>query len=258
MKRSQVAAQLYTIRDVIKTPLEIAAAMKKVREIGYTAVQVSGMGPIEEKELVKILDGEGLVCCATHESAGDILNEPLRVVERLEKLHCTYTAYPYPSGVDFTRAEAIHEFTRALDNAGRILAEAGKVLTYHNHAIEFRKWGDKAILEIIYDKTDPKYLQSEIDTYWVQAGGACPVEWIERLAGREPLLHLKEYAVNEENMGVMAEIGRGNINWKKVVAAAEHGGCEWYIVEQDKNWINNNPLESLKISFEFIRDTLCE
>ncbi|RKX34780.1 MAG: sugar phosphate isomerase/epimerase, partial [Verrucomicrobia bacterium] len=44
MKINQVAAQLYTLRDHIKTPADIAASMKKVREIGYTAVQVSGMG----------------------------------------------------------------------------------------------------------------------------------------------------------------------------------------------------------------------
>ncbi len=83
MKIDQVAAQLYTIRDHIKTPADIAASMKKVRDIGYTAVQVSGMGPIEESELMKILDGEGLDCCATHEPGDVIRQTPEIVVERL-------------------------------------------------------------------------------------------------------------------------------------------------------------------------------
>ena len=89
MKLKQVAAQLYTIRDHLKTPSDIAKSLKRVSDIGYQAVQISGMGPIDESELVKILDGEGLVCCATHENGNMILNEPEKVIERLRKLDCT-------------------------------------------------------------------------------------------------------------------------------------------------------------------------
>ena len=61
MSDSRIGAQLYTLREFTKTPADIAETMKKVREIGYEAVQVSGMGPIDPKELKKIVDGEGLV-----------------------------------------------------------------------------------------------------------------------------------------------------------------------------------------------------
>ena len=47
MKIQQVAAQLFTVRDYIKTPADVAVSMKKIRQIGYQAVQVSGMGPID-------------------------------------------------------------------------------------------------------------------------------------------------------------------------------------------------------------------
>ena len=46
MQINQVAAQLYTVRDFITTPTDIAASMKRIREIGYEgyqAVQVSGL-----------------------------------------------------------------------------------------------------------------------------------------------------------------------------------------------------------------------
>ena len=46
MKVNQVAAQLYTIRDFTKTPANVALSMRKIRSIGFTAVQVSGMGAI--------------------------------------------------------------------------------------------------------------------------------------------------------------------------------------------------------------------
>ena len=63
MKISQknLAAQLYTLREFTKTPKDIAETMKKVKQIGYDAVQISALGPIDPKELAAILDGEGLV-----------------------------------------------------------------------------------------------------------------------------------------------------------------------------------------------------
>ena len=256
MKLNQVAAQLYTIREFIKTPADIAASMKKIREIGYTSVQVSGMGPIDEAELVEILDGEGLTCCATHENGDIIRKTPEVVVDRLKKLGCKYTAYPYPAGVEFSNPEHVRSLAADLDKAGAVLREAGLVLGYHNHAIEFLRVGGKTLLETIYDTTDPKNLVGEIDTYWVQYGGGDPVDWCERLAGRLPFIHLKDYGYLPENKPVFAEIGYGNLDFKRIVAAAETAGCEWFIVEQDT--CPGDPFASLKKSYDYIAANLVE
>jgi sugar phosphate isomerase/epimerase len=256
MKINQVAAQLYTVRDHLKTPSDIATSMKKVREIGYTAVQISGLGPIEDPELMKILDGEGLDCCATHEPSDVIRQTPEIVVERLNKLSCKYTAYPHPSGVDFSNPDDVGSLASDLDRAGAVLREAGQVLGYHNHAIEFLRVDGKTLLETIYDTTSAENLVGEIDTYWVQYGGGDPVAWCEKLAGRLPLIHLKDYAFSPENKPVFAEIGYGNLDFKRIVSAAETSGCEWYIIEQDT--CPGDPFDSLKMSFDYIRDHLTE
>ena len=109
MKPGQIVAQLFTIRDFIKTPKDIAQSMKKIKAIGFEAVQVSAMGPIPEEELMKILDGEGLACIVTHEPAQKIIDEPEAVVERLSKLNCKYTAYPHPANVSF---DSLAEFRK--------------------------------------------------------------------------------------------------------------------------------------------------
>jgi len=254
MKIEQVAAQLYTLRDFTKTPADIAATLKKVRGLGYQAVQASALGPIEESELVKILNGEGLTCCATHESGDTILNNPQAVVEKLQKLGCKYTAYPYPGGIDFSDEAQILALARKLNKSGAVLREAGQTLTYHNHAIEFVRHGGMTALEIIYKKSSKKNLQGEIDTYWVQYGGADPVDWCKRLKGRLPLLHMKDYAFLTSDKPMMAEIGSGNLNWKKIVATAEKSGCQWFIVEQDV--CPGDPFDSLKKSFEYIAANL--
>ncbi len=119
MKIEQIALQTYTIRNALKTPADIAASLKKVAAIGYRAIQVSGMGPIDEKELVSITDGEGLRICATHEPSGTILDEPEKVVDRLRALGCEITAYPAPKGIDFGSADAVHALIEKLNRSGR-------------------------------------------------------------------------------------------------------------------------------------------
>ena len=101
MKHSQLAIQFYTLRDFCRTASDFAASCKRVRAIGYEAIQISGIGPIPENEIVEILKGEGLTCCATHEPADTVRKEPAKVVDRLQKLGVKYTAYPFPAGVDW-------------------------------------------------------------------------------------------------------------------------------------------------------------
>ncbi len=255
MDIQQVALQLYTLRDHLKTPADIATALKKVRAIGYQAVQASGLGPIDEAELVDILNGEGLTLCATHEPAQQILDEPERVAERLEKLDCKITAYPYPHGIDFGSEKSVHDLIARLDRAGEVLHRAGKTLAYHNHQHEFRKLGGTVILDLIYEKTDPRYLQGEIDTYWVQYGGGDVKAYCEKLAGRLPLIHLKDYAVGADNQPTFAEIGNGNLNFGDIIAAAERSGCEWFVVEQDT--CAGDPFDSVRQSYAYIAAHLC-
>jgi len=246
MKKNQIAAQLFTLREFLKTPADIAASLKKVKKLGFDAVQVSGMGPIPEEELVKILDGEGLVCCATHENGATIVNEPDKVIDRLNRLHCDYTAYPYPHQVLTSVAEA-REFAHKLNASAQKLAAAGKVLAYHNHAVEFTRFDGQLLLDLIYGNAPQ--LQSEIDTYWVQYGGGDPVAWVRRMAGRLPLLHLKELGIID-NQITMLPIGSGNLNWRVILAEAEKGGTRWFIIEQDVCRID--PFDSLKASLDYL------
>lgn len=248
MKKKIIAAQLYTLREFLETPENIAKSLKKVKEIGFDAVQVSGMGTIDAGELKKILDGEGLECCATHEQGKMIVDQPEKVAEKLDILECKYTAYPYPH-MPLKTEEDYKRLAGMLNKAGKTLLKSGKILTYHNHSIEFERFGKKNGLEIIYSETDPKYLQGEIDTFWVQHSGANPVSWCKTLKNRLPLLHLKEYGIVNDQI-TMLELGNGNMNWKEIISAAKKSGTKWFIIEQDTCRIN--PFESLKISLEYL------
>ncbi len=82
------------------------------------------------------------------------------------------------------------------------------------------------------------------------------MKWCFRLKDRLPLLHLKDYRINAENQIEFAEVGSGTLDIKAIIAAAEASGCQWFIVEQDT--CPGNPFDSLALSFNYIRDNLCE
>jgi sugar phosphate isomerase/epimerase len=255
MKLSQVALQLYTLRDFCKTAADVAATAKKVRAIGYEAVQISGVGPVPEAELVAIFNGEGLTICATHEPAQQILDQPELVIERLRKLGTRLTAYPYPTGIDFNNPEHLTTLLRKLDAAGARLREAGFVLGYHNHANEFyRPNGGPTFLERVYAETSPENVVAELDTYWVQRGGGDVVDWVRRMKGRQPFIHLKDYMVNPAGEGTFCAIGAGTLPFDRIIAEAESGGCEWFIVEQDS--CPGDPFVSVAQSFDYIKSRL--
>lgn len=254
MKLDQVAVQLFTLRDHCKTAADLARSAQKLRALGYTAVQVSGVGPIPEDEIVSILRGEGLAICATHEPGNVILDEPDRVIERLHKLGCKLTAYPFPHGVDFTDFAQVEALARKLDAAGARLREAGLVLGYHNHGIEFVPCRGRTGLEWIYALTDPRNVVGELDTYWIHYGGGDVVEWCRQLRGRLPFLHLKDYCFTPANQPTFCEIGSGTLPFRRIIAEAEAGGCEWFIVEQDT--CPGDPFDSLAKSLAHIREQL--
>ncbi|WP_106381008.1 sugar phosphate isomerase/epimerase family protein [Abditibacterium utsteinense] len=253
MKISQVAAQLYTLRDQCKTEADIAFSLERVRKIGYQAVQASGLGPISEDRLLQLCRDNGLTLCATHESLSSLLDTPDQIIERLHKLGCKHTALGSPGGVDLGSREGVMDYCRRVDEAAQKFAAAGISLSHHNHHFEFRKLGDKPVLQLILENT--RHLTFEIDTYWVQYGGANPESFVKLAAGRLPLLHLKDYAIGADNTPDFAEIGSGNLEFPAIIAAAKQSGCEWFIVEQDTT--PADPFDSLQISFNYIRDHLC-
>jgi len=249
MAGSVIAAQLYTLRDFTKTPADITATMKKVARIGYEAVQLSALGPMDPGELRTVCDGEGLKVCATHIAYQQMRDQPQEVIDLHHTYGCPYAGIGGLPG-DYRSAEGFARFAREASEVARRLAQGGIGFVYHNHSFELEKFGDRTGLAILYEDSDPKCFLSEIDTYWVQHGGGSPAAWIRKLKGRAPCLHLKDMT-NQGGQQLMAEIGEGNLDWPDILAAARQAGTEWYIVEQDT--CQRDPFESLAISLRNLR-----
>jgi sugar phosphate isomerase/epimerase len=253
LRLHQVAVQLYTLRDQSTTVADFTATIKKCHDIGYRAVQLSGI-KVSHAEAKKVLDAAGMTICATHEPSNEILDQPEAVCARLNSIGVKQTAYPYPSGIDFKSEEAVRTLAKKLDAAGAIFAKHALHLSYHNHAIEMTGFGDTTVLDFIYRETQPANLKAEIDTYWIQYGGGDPAAWIEKLSGRVPVLHLKDFGFGKDDKPFFAEVGHGNLNWPRIFAAAEKAGTEWLVVEQDS--CPGDPFVSIKKSFDYLKSQL--
>jgi len=255
MKLDQVAVQLYTLREFCKTESDLAVTLAKVKEIGYQAAQISGIGAdIAPAKVRQICTDHGIINCATHEKSDLIRKDPLAAVERVKASGASLSAYPYPAGVDFSDPASVKAMISDLGEAARIFAENDCRLAYHNHAIEFVRMGEETILDHILRATGDQ-LGMELDTYWVQYGGADPVAWCTKATGRLPALHLKDYSFTTENKPAFAEVGHGNLDFAKIIPAAEAAGCKWFIVEQDI--CPGDPFDSVRKSFEYIKANLC-
>lgn len=243
-----IAAQLYTLRDYLKTPDAIESTLKKVREIGYEAVQLSALGPIETNRLKEILDENGLTVCATHIGWDRLRNDVQGVIDEHRTLECRHVAIG-AMPPEYRNLEGYRRFAREASEVAQALAQAGLTFSYHNHDFELERFDGKTGLDILINESDPA-LYFEIDTYWIQHGGGDPAAWIRKVDGRIPLVHLKDMVYSDGQVR-MAEVGEGNLNWPAILDACREAGVEWYIIEQDH--CQRDPFESLAISLKNVK-----
>ncbi len=250
MKNFVVAAQCYTLREYMKTPEDIRSSMKKLGDMGYTAVQISGLGTIDPVELKSITDEYGLKICATHISPEQIVNEFDQVVYQHKLWDCKYVGIGGLPGQYRQSAETYTKFAKEFSIQAKKLADKGLQFIYHNHKFEFENYDGRTGLQILLEESSPEF-GFEIDTYWVQAGGASPVEWIYKTAGRMHVIHFKDMGI-KSNEQIMVPIGRGNLQWKEIIKACEDTAVEWAPVEQD-NCNGEDPFDCMKESLDFCK-----
>jgi sugar phosphate isomerase/epimerase len=248
-----VGAQMYTLREHLKTPPDMAKTLARVKKMGYSAIQVSAFGPVDPKELAKMIKEEGLVTAVTHVSL-DVMKDTAKCVDYHQTLGCKYTAL---GGFGFGGAKALEAWTNfAAEFSGiaKTLAAQGVHVGYHNHAHEFARLADspkQSPYGLLVEQCD-RSVWFELDTYWVAEAGGDPVWWLNKLAGRIQCLHFKDKVENADGKsGKMCEVGSGNLNWDGIIAAAKAGGCEYALVERDNG--DMDPFESLEVSLRFLQ-----
>lgn len=242
------ALQLYTVRDHMET--DPARTLQEVKAMGYDHVETAGLAGLSADEFRRLLDEAELTAFSGHVGIDALADDLDAVIEMAQTLGQEYVVVPWVGNEQRATWETWAQYAREMEAAGFAMREHGITLCYHNHAHEYETINGETALDIMFETAEPEALAVELDVYWTRFAGYDPVEEINKYAGRLPLIHLKDMTSGDSP--TFTELGKGILDWERIMAAAKAAGAEWYIVEQDICPVDS--LESARISAEFVKN----
>jgi sugar phosphate isomerase/epimerase len=235
-----VSLQLWSLRDDVKAGF--ARTMSSVAAIGYPAVETAGYGDLAVAAARKVLDDLGLKVSGMHVGLGDLQSRLPELIDEALLLKSPYVVLAWLPTERFVSVAACQKIGEMLNGYGETLRAVGLQLAYHNHGGEYALLQGRPVFEWILGAAEPRNLKAEVDLYWVHFARYSPVQAIYDLGARLPLLHLKD----------AKELGRGPVDYPKVLAAARAvGAVEYYVVEQEE--YSHPPMEAVRLDFEQLR-----
>lgn len=258
-----LAIQLYSVREQMAQDLDMT--LQAVAAAGFTKVEAASLPKKTAKEIRASLDRAGLQCVSAHHGYADLAPKFDELVAYDAELGAKYVICASPGHRTTPAAGADSKFS--LDdwhyNAERFnefadrAARAGIQFGYHNHIHEFDVVDGTLPFDELLKKTDPKKVTFELDCGWARVAGHDPVELMQRYPRRFSMLHVKDFHLKEIEPGSnhepkVTELGRGDIDYKPVIAQAKKNQTIRYaFVEQesfDVDW-----KESLKIDAGYMK-----
>ena len=244
-----LGAQLYTVREFTKDADSFASTMKKLADIGYQYVQVSGTGPLKPEFIAEVAKENAMRVILTHTSLERMMKETETVIAEHDVFGCDGLGVGGVWGNYAKSYDGYKQFCEDISPMVEKIKAAGKVFLYHNHRHEFEKYNGKYAVEIIMENTDPDAVKLTFDTYWATSGGVDPAAFIEKYGNRIFCTHLKDMTV-KNNEPIMTEMMTGNINFDSIMKASAENGVKWHMIEQDNVYID--VFDSMKISYDNI------
>ncbi len=254
-----VGAQLYTVNRYCKDLKSFSETLKKISDMGYTVIQVSGTCDYEGEWLKEELKKNGLTCVLTHIPYDRLMNDTDKVIADHKIFGCKYIGLGGLPNLWTKETEKFPVFfdefvTKAKPVAERI-KNAGCYFMYHNHSQEYlnkARNGDH-YMKFLSDSFLPDEMGFTLDTYWVKAGGYDPVDEINRLAGRLPCVHFKDMKITETGEPRFTWCGDGILDFALIGEALEKAGTEYVLIEQDKTFDDEpDPFKCLENSKKYL------
>lgn len=251
---------LYTVRNDMGTNAK--ATLQVVADAGYKYIEAAGykdgkyytMSPKDFKALLKEL---GLKPVSTHQSEVNLDNADVMFADA-KTAGFKYFVVPVPpmgffkffqetQSMGMTCSNA--ELARILNTLGKKCKKAGLKLLYHNHDFEFKKDKDGIVpIDYLLENTDTKYVNFQMDIFWVTKAGADPIAYFKRYPKRFKIWHVKDM----DDQGRFAPVGNGHIDFSNILAHKKLSGMKYYMVEQDKTFAMQ-PLEAIEVSHKGLK-----
>lgn len=275
------AVQQMMLGSVLKSEDSAKQILKEIKEAGYDSVELNrymihptplmvrmltkaaGMpsgngGKYNWPELVK---ESGLEVLSLHTDLGSLEKNFGEVVKDAKSFGTKYVVITGMYRFDYQSEHAVKELAQRLNDAGEKLLEEGLSLLYHNHNIELVKVnGNTCAYDVLINETDPEYVSFELDTYWMTEGGADAKLIMRKLGKRMKLWHVTDRGFRLEKTSMTpivktdsVELGTGSMDLAGMAEIARENGVEGAVLETHRNWIHNDPVESIKVSAEYMK-----
>lgn len=265
MKKWPVALQVYSVRDVAEH--DFVGTMRELKRMGYDGVELAGFYDLGSAvNCKKVLDEVGLELVSAH-IGFDVLEDDAKL-DDYAATGMRFAAIPW---MEAPKNEAqLEAAVERIRNAAVRCRARGIQLMYHNHDFEFQKINGQRILDSYYATVPADLLQTELDTCWVNVGGADPSAYLRQYAGRAPVVHLKDFvggktdnmyaligtdAAKEEHTAQFEyrPVGLGRQNIPAILEAAEDAGAQWIVVEQDSPSMGKSSMECAELSLAYLK-----
>lgn len=275
-----IGLQLYMLGDGVGE--DLGGTLAKVAEIGYRHVQLPGLYGMEPAEIIRLADAAGVTVTSLHVPIAPFMGEnPVTlqadagvIADTLGALGLTKAIVPimeFPAGARPREGESFQQAigravaaegaglwertAETLNRKGQALRPFGISLGYHNHNMEFAQIGETSGWEILTTQTDPGLVDFELDVAWVATAGHDPVEELGKLKGRVSHLHVKDIAEGvEPNFALQTQttsVGKGTLDWAKILPAADAAGVSFYYVEQEPPF-SEPRIDAATASYEYL------
>lgn len=275
-RRLRLGVQLYTVRPDAEKDLD--GVLKALAGIGYGAIELAGFHGHTPREMRAALDQAGLRCPRAHFQPRTRGNEmgldgdlgPM--AEALHVIGADTAVVPIryipdrllpkvPDGKALPRilsqmtADDWKRMADFLNERAEKLRTDGITLGYHNHNAEFAPFGGTSGMQILLKHTDPNLVTFELDTGWVAAAEADPCKLLTEHKGRFSLMRVKDIKAstkpNFELRQEPTEVGRGIIDWPRLLPAAYKAGVRRFFVEQEPPF-ERSRIEAVKTNYDFL------
>jgi sugar phosphate isomerase/epimerase len=264
-----VGLQLYTVRQELAK--DFNGTLKHVADIGYREVEAAGYYNKTAQQFLSSLRAVGLRMPSAHYSMSQLQDGLSQQIDFARQLGLSYMICPGPGRPPHQRRTASQKrhFELTLDDwkwnadqfnkIGAETKKAGIQFGYHNHFIEFRRTDGVIPYDELLRACNPDLVKFEIDVGWMVYAGFDPIHYMTRYPGRFPELHIKGvkkgYKPSEGHGREFptAELGRGEIAWKRIFAVAPRAGVKHYYVEQE-SFPDMTVMAALKVDYEYLHE----
>lgn len=227
-----LSLQLYSMRNS-QSPDRI---LPECAELGIAGVEGYRDVMDDPSAYQASLEANGLSMPSAHFGLADIQDNTNDVITRAKALGITKVFAPYLDASERpTTAGGYGAIANVLHEKGKVFADHGITLGWHNHDFEFEALSDGALpMQAMFDAQPD--LPWEADLGWVIRAGANPIEWLNSYMSNIEAIHVKDLAPTGENLDEdgWADLGKGTADWAGIIGAAYRAKPDMlFVLEHD-------------------------